>query len=94
MRINLITDPLGVSSGAKEPIPVSLTISPSYPSFGGDYRLQIDGTTLMQLLRDETNLPAGALNRFEGKLGKLIGAQLLGVELSDGVLTDIGYFVD
>jgi hypothetical protein len=48
----------------------------------------------MQLLRDETNLPAGALNRFEGKLGKLIGAQLLGVELSDGVLTDIGYFVD
>jgi hypothetical protein len=49
---------------------------------------------LMQLLRNETNLPVRALNRFEGKLGTLIGAQLLGVELSDNVLTDIGYFVD
>jgi hypothetical protein len=92
--MNLITDPWGVSRETKEPIPISLTISPSYPSFGGHYRLQIDGMALMQLLRNETNLPVRALNRFEGKLGTLIGAQLLGVELSDNVLTDIGYFVD
>jgi hypothetical protein len=48
----------------------------------------------MGLLRDETNLPATALDRFEGRLGTPVGARLLSVELSDNTLTNIGYFVD
>jgi hypothetical protein len=48
----------------------------------------------MQLLRQKTSLPAPVLERFEGKLCAPVGARLLGVELSDTVLTDIGFFID
>lgn len=34
------------------------------------------------------------LERFEGKLSAPVGARLLDVELSESVLTEIGYFVD
>jgi hypothetical protein len=34
------------------------------------------------------------LQRFEVNLRAPIGARLLGVELSESVLTDIGYFID
>ena len=34
------------------------------------------------------------LERFEGKLVTKVSARLLGVELGDSVLTEIGYFVD
>jgi hypothetical protein len=48
----------------------------------------------MLLLRQKTDLAATVLERFEGKLGGPVGARLLGVELSERVLTDIGYFID
>jgi hypothetical protein len=34
------------------------------------------------------------LERFEGKLVTKVSARLLGVELGDSVLTEIGYFID
>ena len=41
-----------------------------------------------------TDLPASVLNRFEGEMRSLPSARLLGVDLPDRVLTEIGYFVD
>jgi hypothetical protein len=46
------------------------------------------------LLRQQTDLPASVLQRFEQNMRAPLGARLLGVELSDSVLTDIGYFID
>ncbi len=93
MRVNLITQPFDPSCAGKRKFPLSLTIRPSrgYP---GEYQFPTDSESLMKLLRQQTSLPAPVLERFEGKLKAPVGARLLGVELSDRVLTDIGYFVD
>lgn len=93
MRVNLITQPFGRSPSNKGTIPLSLTIRPAcgYP---GEYQFPTDSEALMRLLRQKTDLPATVLERFEGKLCAPAAARLLGVELSEKVLTDIGYFVD
>jgi hypothetical protein len=93
MRVNLITQPCSSATSSKRNIPLSLTIRPAC-GVPGEYQFPTDSETLMLLLRQKTNLPRPALERFEGKLRAPIGAQLLGVELSESVLTDIGYFVD
>ena len=48
----------------------------------------------MRLLRQKTDLSALALEKFESTLCAPLGARLLGVELSESTLTDIGYFID
>lgn len=93
MRVNLITQPFGHTKPGKGKIPLSLTIRPAC-GVPGEYKFPTDRDALMQLLRKATNLPAPALERFEGKLAAPVEARLLGVELSETVLTDIGYFVD
>jgi hypothetical protein len=93
MRVNLITQPSVRSKPCRGKIPLSLTIRPAC-GLPGDYQFPTDSDALMRLLRKETSLPAPVLERFEGKLGAPIGARLLGVELSESVLTDIGYFID
>lgn len=93
MRVNLITQPFGPSKSSQGKIPLSLTIRPAC-GFPGEYQFPTDSDSLMRLLRKETSLPAPVLERFEGKLCTAIGARLLGVELSERTLTDIGYFID
>ncbi len=93
MRVNLITQPFCMPKAVKGKIPLSLTIRPA-SGFPGEYQFPTDSETLMRLLRRETNLPARVLERFENKLVAPAGARLLGVELGDGVLTKIGYFID
>jgi hypothetical protein len=48
----------------------------------------------MRLLRQQTDLPGTVLQQFENNLRASIRARLMGVELSDNVLTKIGYFID
>jgi hypothetical protein len=60
----------------------------------GDYEYPTDNRALLQLLRQETELSADVLQRFEKNLRASLGARLMGVELSDSVLTNIGYFID
>jgi hypothetical protein len=48
----------------------------------------------LRLLRRQTDLPAYVLQNFEKDLETPFGAKLLGVDLNDTVLTDIGYFID
>ncbi len=93
MRVNLITQPFGSSKSRNGKIPLSLTIRPAC-GLPGDYQLPIDSQSLMRLLRQKTSLSAPVLERFEGKLSTPLGARLLGVELSETVLTEIGYFID
>ncbi|MGA2169965.1 MAG: hypothetical protein ABSG62_17310 [Terracidiphilus sp.] len=93
MRVNLITQLSNRSESGAGTIPISLTIRPAC-GLPGDYKYRTDSMALLQLLRQETDLPADVLQRFEKNLRASLGARLMGVELSDSVLTDIGYFID
>ncbi len=93
MRVDLITWPSGLSESGAGTIPLSLTIRPAC-HLPGEYQCPTDSTALMALLQQETDLPASVLQRFESRLRAPVGARLLGVELSERVLTDIGYFID
>ncbi|HTB96881.1 MAG TPA: hypothetical protein VK716_07715 [Terracidiphilus sp.] len=93
MRVDLITQSSGRDHSGVGVIPLSLTIRPAC-GLPGDYEYKTDSRALLQLLRRQTDLPSTVLERFEGNLGSLMSARLLGVELSDVVLTEIGYFID
>jgi hypothetical protein len=93
MRVNLITQFSAASTVGKGAIPLSLTIKPAC-GLPGDYEYLTDSSALLQLLRQRTDLPAAVIQRFSTKLYAYENARLLGVELSEGLLTDIGYFVD
>jgi hypothetical protein len=93
MKVNLITQVSVPSASGRTSIPVSLTIRPAC-GLPGEYQYPTDSASLMRMLRLKTDLPATVLHRFEGELLSATRARLLGVELSERVLTDIGYFVD
>lgn len=89
--MNLITQSSG--EPAVGTIPVSLTLRPAC-GLPGDYEYPTDSAALINLLRTQTDLPGTVLQRFEDDLRTYHNAKLLGVELSETVLTDIGYFID
>jgi len=93
MRVNLITRATAASMSGKGAIPLSLTIKPAC-GLPGDYQYLTDSAALLQMLRQQTDLPASVLQRFEGSMYGSQQARLLGVELSDRLLTEIGYFID
>jgi len=93
MRVNLITQPSDRWESGQGTIPLSLTIRPAC-GLPGDYKCPTDSAALLRLLRQQTDLPSHVLERFEMNLRAAVGAKLLGVELSDSVLTKIGYFID
>lgn len=92
MRMNLITQACAASVSGKGAIPLTLTLKPAC-GLPGDYQYLTDSSALMKLLR-QTDLPAAVIQRFEGNVFHQPTARLLGVELSDSLLTDVGYFVD
>ena len=89
--MNLITQPSGQPVSGT--IPLSLTLRPAC-GLPGDYEYPTDSASLIRLLRAQTDLPGTVLQRFEEDLRTVFGARLLGVELNDKVLTNIGYFID
>ena len=93
MRVNLIIRPTDPPQSGPGTIPLSLTIRPAC-GLPGDYECPTDSASLLRLLRQQTDLPAFVLQNFEKELGTPLGTRLLGVDLSDSVLTDIGYFID
>ncbi len=93
MRVNLITQPSDRVMPGTRTIPISMTIRPAC-GLSGDYQYPTDSATLLRLLKQQTDLPASVLQRFEDNIYSLHSARLLGVELSEKVLTDIGYFID
>jgi hypothetical protein len=93
MRVNLITQPSDRSESSAGPVSLSLTVRPAC-GLPGDYEYPTDSMALLRLLRQQTDLSADVLQRFEKNLRDSRGARLMGVELSDSVLTAIGYFID
>jgi len=93
MRVNLSTRLSNGGEFVPGTIALSLTIRPSC-GLPGDYEWSTDSAALLRLLRRQTDLPDSVLQRFEDNLRNPHGARLLGVELSESVLTDIGYFID
>jgi len=93
MRVNLSTRPSHRSTAHTGTIPLDLTIRPAC-GIPGDYERPMDSGALLRLLRQQTDLPAYVIETFETKLRAPVGARLLAVELSEKVLTDIGYFID
>lgn len=93
MRVNLSTRPSQPPAFGPGTIPLTLTIRPAC-GLPGDYECSMDSAALLRLLRRQTDLPGYVLDVFERELRISMGARLLGVELSESVLTDIGYFID
>jgi hypothetical protein len=93
MRVNLITQALSPFRSGPGSFQVSLTIRPAC-GLPGEYQFPTDSASLLRLLRQQTDLPSTVLQRFEGSLNATRSAKLLGVELSEGLLTKIGYFID
>lgn len=93
MRVNLSTRPSTPLASRAGTMPLTLTIKPSC-GLPGDYECPMDGELLLRLLRRQTDLPGYVLESFAGQLRTRAQARLLGVELSESVLTDIGYFID
>jgi hypothetical protein len=93
MRVNLTTRPSPRPAPRAGSIPLTLTIRPAC-GLPGDYECAIDAELLMRMLRRQTDLPGYVLEGFERSLRTQVDARLPGVELSETVLTDIGYFID
>ena len=93
MRVNLTTRPSRASRFGAGAIPLTLTIRPAC-GIPGDYECPMDGAALLRMLRQQTDLPGYVLESFEAKLRTALDARLLGVELSESALTNIGYFID
>jgi hypothetical protein len=93
MRVNLITRPSDRSTSRAGTIPLLLTIRPAC-GLPGDYECPTDTAALLRMLRQHTDLPAPVLQHFEEDMSSPLGARLLGVELSEGILTNLGYFID
>jgi len=71
---------------------VILTVRPAC-KLPGDYRYTTDGKSLLKILRQGTELRSSVLESFEQDLQITRAAKLLDVEMSDRVLTELGYFV-
>jgi hypothetical protein len=93
MRVNLSTQPLSYSSARAGAITLTLTIRPAC-GIPGDYECLMESTALVRMLRQQTDLPDYVIEVFERKMRIAPQATLPGVELSERVLTDIGYFID
>jgi hypothetical protein len=93
MRVNLITHSSGPYRPGDETIALSLTIKPACGQHG-DYVCPTDSAALLRMLNLQSDLPSAVLRRFHGEIQTSSDASLLGVDLSDGLLTEMGYFVD
>lgn len=90
MRVNLITRTSGQIKPGLSVMPVSIKIRPLC-GLPGEYEYETDSASLGTMLRRQTDLPRSAIERFEEMMQTAFHAHLLGVELSDNVLTEIGY---
>lgn len=93
MRVNLSTRRASGSSQYGGTIPLTVTICPAC-GIPGDYECPMESGTLLRLLLRHTDLPASVIENFAKRLGGPLEARLPGVELSETVLTEIGYFID
>ena len=93
MRMNLIARHSGSFEEGTACTPLALTLRPAC-GLPGDYQLKTTSASLMKILRKGTELSLDKLSSFEGEMLSYPQARLMGVEMSEGVLTEIGYFIE
>ena len=93
MRMNLITTPINSTRPHRGTVRYSLTVKPAF-DVPGDYEMQTTRDQLLNLLKSKIRLGTTKIARFERALSAPAGARLLDVEMSEAVLTEIGYFID
>lgn len=93
MRVNLIahvSSPVPQEAGA---FPVSLVIKPAC-GLPGTFEYKTDSTALLTMLHRRTDLNGSVLSEFKKNLSTSKQVRLLGVDLRDQALEEIGYFID
>jgi len=93
MRMNLITSPINSTRPHRGTVRYSLTVRPA-AGVPGDYQMHATLEQLLRLLHNKMHLATPKIERFERALSTPAGARLLDIEISDDVLTEIGYFID
>ena len=91
--MNLIARHSGSFEEGTACTPLALTLRPAC-GLPGDYQFKTTSASLMKILRKGTELSLDKLSSFEGEMLSYPQARLMGVEMSEAVLTEIGYFVD
>ncbi len=74
-------------------IPLSITIRPAN-CCPGSFEYKSNSRALLNMLRDATDLCGYLLANFDGELHSRSTARLRGIEINDGTLHEIGYFID
>ena len=93
MRMNLIARHSGNFEEGAAIVALALTLRPAC-GLPGDYQFKTTSASLMKILRKGTELSLDILAGFEGQILSCPYARLMGVEMSEAVLTEIGYFID
>ena len=91
--MNLTAQPSELPVSGTWAVPVSIKIRPAC-GLPGEHSFTSDSHSLLQMLKQHTDLPSPVLDRFMQELRSLANARLWGVELGDRTLRNIGYFVD
>ena len=71
---------------------IVLTFRPAC-TLPGDYSYTTSSDWLRRMLR-RTDLPSTVIEKFESRIWSPKGADLPAIEISEGTLTEIGYFFD
>ena len=93
MRVNLFAKTSTGHLDRSGTFPIVLTIKPA-GGMEGTYEYMTDSTSVMRMLRNQTDLNGMIIDRFRNELEILRDVRLLGVALRDEALEQIGYFVD
>lgn len=93
MRVNLLAQSTRPQGSPNAAFPVSITVRPSC-GLPGDYEFRTDSATLLQMLRQKTDIPSYMVDRFQLDLRLSSTVRLSGVNMSEHLLTEIGYFLD
>jgi hypothetical protein len=93
MRVNLFAKTSAGLLNRSGAIPLSLTIKPTC-GVEGMFEYATDSTSLLRMLRNETDLNGAVIDRFRSELEILTDVRLLGVALKDEVLEQVGFFID
>ncbi len=93
MRMNLVARHSGNSEEGAPIVALLLTLRHAC-GLPGDYQFKTTSTSLMKMLRKGTELSLDTLAGFEGQVLSCPSARLMGIDMSEAILTEIGYFVD
>ncbi len=94
MRISLhARTSLPLSQPRPSNVPLLVLIRPSN-HVEGSFEYQTDRESLLELLREKTDLSGYVLDTFRRDLEQLAQGRLQAVKVKDEVLEQIGYFID